>query len=293
MPTINFAAPKRKLTIGMCVIQDYNGVYFTIQSLLLHHPEIIPYIELIVIDNDPESIQGMATKDFCEKWVKKVPIQYIPFTEYRATSLRNKIFDYAKTNYVLVCDSHVLFPTGAIRKLIHFFDSGKDEGNLIQGPLIMDNLQDLCSHFKPVWEDQMLGKWDFDPRGNNPDVESFEIPGQGFGVFACRKDSWLRICDDNRGFGGEEICINKVFSHHGKRTLCLNDLKWVHRFRYKQETIPYPLILEERVKNYFREFKRFGGDDKEIIEHFLLHGETEETLLRWKREATSQTSLDT
>lgn len=266
----------------MCVIEDYSSLWFTIQSILLHHPEVSPLIEFVVIDNDPTTVQGAATKKFCENWVKKVPIQYIPFDEYKATSLRNKIFDYARTDYVMVCDSHVLFPPGAIKKLIDFFESGQDNGNLIQGPLIVDNLSDVCTHFEPEWRAKMLGFWNYDAREKTE--ESFEIPGQGFGVFACRKDSWLRICDDNKFFGGEEISINRLYNYHNKKTLCLSSLRWLHKFRYQGEILPYDNSIEDRIKNYFREFKRFEGNPQEIIDHFVSEGISLEDILLWQRE---------
>lgn len=274
-------AHPRKLTIGMCCIQDYKGAYFTIQSILLHHPEVLNEIEFVVIDNDPETKEGKALAKFCNNWVKKVPIRYIQFDEYKATSLRNKIFDNARTEYVMCCDSHVLFAPGAIRKLIDAFDNGIDEGGIIQGPLLMDDLNNACTHFSSEWEDSMLGQWKTDSRWKTEDY--FEIPAQGLGVFACRKDHWLRFCDNNRGFGGEEVCIHEFYKQNGKKTICLSALQWAHLFRYEGEEIPYPNTYENRVKNYLREFARLNKDSEEIFEHFksLI---TREEFDQWKTE---------
>lgn len=275
-------AKPRKLTIGMSCIQDYQGAFFTIQSLLLHHQEVLPEIELVVVDNDPNVKQGEALKNFCTKWVKKVPIQYVPFSEYKATSLRNLVFDNARTDYVLCCDSHVLFAPQAIKSLIGFFDAGLDEGGLVHGPLLMDDLTNVCTHFSDVWSHGMLGQWKTDQKYKTESY--FEIPAQGFGVFACRKNSWLRFCDDNRGFGGEEVCTHELFRKNGRKIFCLSDLKWVHRFRYSGEEIPYPNNYKDRVQNYFREFKRLERNPQEIIEHFQSLGVSKEKLEEWQAE---------
>ena len=266
----------------MCCIQDYQGAFFTIQSLLIHHPEVLQDIELIVVDNDPETKEGKALAKFCHNWVKKVPIQYIPFSKYKATALRNKVFDYARTEYVLCCDSHVLFAPHAISSLIGFFDAGLDEGGIVHGPLLMDDLTNVATHFSEDWSAGMWGQWKTDPRWKTESF--FDIPAQGMGVFACRKNSWLRFCDDNRGFGGEEVTIHKLFEKNGKSTKCLSSLLWNHRFRYEGEVLPYPNDYENRVKNYLREFKRLGRDSQEVVEHFASIGINRDKLLNWQKE---------
>jgi len=272
----------RKLTIGMCCIQDYQGAYFTIQSILLYHSEVLADIEFVVVDNDPESIQGKALANFCQKWVKKVPIRYFPFSEYRATSLRNLVFDYAKTEYVLCCDSHVLFAPKAIQSLIGFFDTGLDKGGLIHGPLLYDDLKNAATHFSQDWSQGMWGQWKTDERLEKESY--FEIPSQGMGAFACRKQAWLRFCDDNRGFGGEEGTIQELFRKNNRKVLCLVSFKWVHRFRYEGEHIPYPVSIEDKFKNHIREFNRLERNDQEIISHFTTLDVEESTLFEWKKQ---------
>lgn len=278
---IKLSSP-RKLTIGMCCIQDYQGAFFTIQSILLHHPEVLKDIELVVFDNDPNTKEGEALKSFCTQWVKKVPIQYIPFNEYKATSLRNRIFDAARTEYVLCCDSHVLFAPKSIFSLIGFFDNGLDEGGLVHGPLLMDDLANVATHFSDVWSDGMWGQWKTDDRWKTESY--FDIHAQGMGAFACRKESWLRFCDDNRGFGGEEVTIHELFRKNNRPVRCLSSFLWNHRFRFGGEKIPYPNRNEDRVKNYLREFKRLERDPKEVIEHFKALGSPEEEIIRWQSE---------
>jgi hypothetical protein len=85
----------RKLTIGMCVYNDYDGVYFTLQSLRLHHSEVMNNVEFVIVNNSKDQDQANALKALVNHI--KQPIQYIEFTEYESTSVRNKIFEVANT----------------------------------------------------------------------------------------------------------------------------------------------------------------------------------------------------
>ena len=66
----------RKLTIGMATHDDYDGLYFSLQSIRLHHPEILDDIEFVIIDNNPNSAHGKSIRNLL-KWIKE-PVQYLP-----------------------------------------------------------------------------------------------------------------------------------------------------------------------------------------------------------------------
>lgn len=272
----------RKLTVGMVTYDDFDGVYFSIQALRMFHKEVLDEIEFLVIDNNPEGEHGKAVKGL-SGWVRQ-PIKYVPFTEYKSTTVKTKIFECAETPYVLVMDCHVLLEQGSLRRLVDFLDEGKDEGNLLQGPLIYDDLQNMSTHFDLVWRGQMWGVWATDDRGRNPDGEPFEIPAQGMGCFACRKDSWLGYNPRFRGFGGEEGYIHQKYRNAGKKTLCLPFLRWLHRFG-RPSGVKYPLLMEQKVKNYVIGFTEIGRDTGEIYDHFREFTSTE-NLDRWFLEAT-------
>ena len=71
-----------KLTIGIPTFDDYDGVYFTIQSIRMYHSEILNDVEIIVLDNNPDSKHGEALRSF----ITSVPNgKVIPFTEYSST----------------------------------------------------------------------------------------------------------------------------------------------------------------------------------------------------------------
>jgi len=255
-----------KLTIGLTVYDDYDGAYFTLQSLRMHHKEVADRLEFVIINNNPNSKQGKALAKLTD-WVKE-PITYVEFTKYNSPFIKGKIFDIADTEYVMVMDCHVLLEGGAIKKLLDFYDSKKDEGNLLQGPLVYDNLSTVSTHFDlSKWGSHMWGQWATDDRGNNPDAVPFEIEAQGMGLFSCRKDSWLGFNSKFRGFGGEEGYIHTKYKNHEKKTMCLPFLRWVHRFD-RPGGIPFNPKLEDRFRNYMIGFDEIGKDTNEVVKQF-------------------------
>jgi len=255
----------RKLTIGMATHDDYDGLFFTIQSIRMYHPEILNDVEFVIVDNNPSSSHGKAVRGFTN-WLKE-PVQYLPFTKYQSTTVKNKVFELADTPYVLCVDSHVMICPGALKKLIGFFDNGRDNGNLLHGPLVYDDMDTVSTHFDIKWSDHMWGQWGTDERGIDPESPPFEIPAQGMGLFSCRKDSWMGFNKEFRGFGGEEVYIHKKFEKHGKKTLCLPFLRWVHRFD-RPNGSSYPNDLRERFRNYMIGFQELNLDTTELVEHF-------------------------
>lgn len=256
----------RKLTIGMATHDDYDGLFFSIQSIRMHHREVLDDVEFVIVDNNPFSKHGEAIQNFIKNI--KEPFQYLPFTKYQSTTVKNKVFELADTPYVLCIDSHVLLESGSLRKLIDFYDSGKDFGNLLQGPLIYDCMNTISTHFNlDEWSSNMWGTWGTDQRGIDPNNDPFEIPAQGMGLFSCKKDSWLGFNKDFRGFGGEEGYIHEKYRKYGKKTLCLPFLRWNHRFARPNGTT-YPNTLSERFRNYCIGFEELGLDNTELIKHF-------------------------
>ena len=59
-----------KLTIGMAVYEDYDGVFFTTQALRYYHQDVNrERIKFLVVDNSPESIHSPHIKEFVEDTV--------------------------------------------------------------------------------------------------------------------------------------------------------------------------------------------------------------------------------
>lgn len=64
-PKINEPTPRRgpvRLTVGMATYDDYDGVYFTIQSLRLNNRALESELEFLVIDNHPDGPCADALK---------------------------------------------------------------------------------------------------------------------------------------------------------------------------------------------------------------------------------------
>jgi hypothetical protein len=166
-------------------------------------------------------------------------------------------------------DSHVFFVPGALQRLIAYLRARPQTRDLLQGPLVYDDLKTISTHFDPVWREGMYGIWATDPRGVDPDGAPFEIPMQGLGVFACRRAAWPGFNPKFRGFGGEEGYIHEKFRQNGGKTLCLPFLRWMHRFN-RPLGIPYRNTWDDRFRNYMIGFAELGlsaeAVKREIVE---------------------------
>ena len=261
------ATPKRarkKLCIGMATYDDYDGVYFTIQAIRLYHPEIIDELEFLIIDNHPTGICAQELKALDGK-IKN--LRYLPVLEKTGTGVRDVIFKQANSDYVLCIDCHVFIHPGSIKKLLNYFSSNPQTGNLLQGPMYSDDLNYLSTHFDPVWRNGMYGIWAQDQRGLELNAPAFAIPMQGLGLFASRADSWPGLNESFRGFGGEEGYIHEKYRRNGHETLCLPFLRWVHRFA-RPHGVPYAVNWADRIRNYLIGFTELGLDINPVINHF-------------------------
>lgn len=271
-----------KLTIGMATYDDYDGVYFSVMALRLYHPEIAAEIEIVVVDNHPSGpcagdLQALAN------WIPNY--RYIPFDRVQGTAACDLVFREAAAPFVLAMDGHVMFAPGSLRKLIDYFQAHPDTPDLLQGPLLYDNLDTISSHMDPVWSSGMYGVWGSDPRAIDPAAEPFEIGMQGMGVFASRKSAWPGFNPRLKGFGGGEGYIQEKIRRAGGRALCLPFLRWIHRFG-RPMGVPYTNTWEDRVRNYLIIADELGLDPTPAIEHFRAH--LGHTVTDWAVEATER-----
>jgi len=253
-----------KLTVGMACFDDFDGVYFTVQSLRLHHPEVMDQVEILVVDNHPDSGHGQAV----EKLLRDVGSRgrYLPRPDLFGTSApRDLVFREAQGEAVLCLDCHVMLPPGALKHLLDYYDRHPDSHDLLQGPLLDDRLDIMATHMDPVWRSDMLGIWGLVP-GISPDSPPFEIPMHGCGLMSCRKEAWVGFNPGFRGFGGEEGYLHEKFRQAGHKTLCLPHLRWLHRFP-RPGGVPYRLILEDRLYNYLLGRVELGLDYADVLDH--------------------------
>ena len=255
----------KKLTIGSAVYDDFDGVYFSYQSLRLNNQDLLDDLDFVIIDNNPDSDQGKTTEHFCKQ---SNGIRYIPYTDKQSTSVRNEIFNNAQGKFCMSIDCHVLFEAGTIKRLMQYFDDNPDTEDLFHGPMFYDSLKgDLVAKMDPVWRHHMYGIWSHDDRANDPHGSAFEIDMHGLGIFACKTDSWLGFHKDFIGFGGEEGYIHKKYHQSDRKVWCLPFLRWLHRFD-RPKGVSYRLALEDRVFNYLLGNKDLGLPYDSIIEHF-------------------------
>ena len=155
------------------------------------------------------------------------------------------------------------------------FETDPDSGDLLQGPLMYDDLHRIATHMEPRWRAGMYGVWECDPRAADPAADGFDIPMHGLGLFACRRAAWPGFHPQFRGFGGEEGYIHEKIRQRGGRTLCLPFLRWLHRF-HRPLGPPYMNRWEDRMRNYVIGFNELGLDTTEMEAHFaeLLGAET-------------------
>jgi glycosyltransferase involved in cell wall biosynthesis len=250
------------LTIGMPTYNDFDGVYFTIQSLRLYQD--LEDTELLIVDN-----YGCEhTRAFVEGWTNA---RYVLATDPVGTAVaKNRVFAEARGDAVLCCDSHVRFFPGTIARLKAYYREHPESRDLLQGPMVYDDLTTMSTHFEPVWRGQMWGIWGTDPRALDPEGEPFEVWGQGTGIISCRKEAWPGFHPDIRGFFGEAGYIHEKVRQHGGRCLCVPWLRWVHRFG-RPAGVPYQLTVVDKFRNYLIGNVELGLEIDPVVEHFAEH----------------------
>ena len=252
------------LTVAMATYDDFDGVYFTVQSICVFHPEVSDEIDFLVLDNHPEGPGAEALRRLTN-WIPN--LRYLPYTRTRGTAVRDVLYRESTSEFVLCVDSHVLIPPGALARLIAYLKTHRDTRDLLHGPLLYDDLRNFSTHFAPEWRGGMYGTWATDSRGADSEAEPFEIPMQGLGLFVCRRDAWPGFNPRLHGFGGEEGYIHEKVRRAGGRVLCLPFLRWLHRFG-RSNGIRYRNMWEDRIRNYGLVHDELGWDLAPMFEHF-------------------------
>ena len=257
-----------KMSVVMATYDDFHGVYFTVHALLMYHSAYVD--EVVIIDNNPTSKHGEHTANFVRA-LGNPKVKYHALVGVNSTAVsRNLAIEKATSDIVVCVDPHVMFPEDSLRYLWEYFKHNPDCKDLVQGPLLYDNHTTISTHFNlNVWRGQMWGVWDTDERGNGD--EPFEIPAQGLGTFATLKKHWLKFNDNFRGFGGEEGYIHEKYRQAGRKTVCVPQYLWVHRFG-RPDGVPYPLSVFDKVRNYVIGHKELGLDIEPIRQHFVTGG---------------------
>ena len=251
------------ICVGMSTYDDFDGVWFTVQSTCLFHPEVIRDVSFVVVDNHPE---GPAAEPLKALGAYVANYRYVPFSGFRGTAVRDLVFRETDAEVVCCVDSHVLLCPGALAALQAWFAERPDSRDLVQGPIVWDDLRSGATQMEPTWRDGMFGIWGNQGPGD-ADGEPFEIPMHGLGLFACRRAAWPGLNPRFRGFGGEEGYLHEKFRQRGGRVLCHPAVRWVHRFGRPAGT-SYPNVWEDRVRNYVFGWSEVGWDLASAEMHF-------------------------
>jgi glycosyltransferase involved in cell wall biosynthesis len=251
---------EKKLTIGIPSYNNFEQVWWTIQSLRFYHD--LSDCEILVIDNYGD----IKLEEFCKNWASDI-VKYIKFTEQRGTAIaKEQVFKNASGRFVLCIDSHVLLAPDTIKKLKEWIDKNPNCPDLIHGAMVYDNFNNFVDRMLPVWRGGMFGIWG-NPIQNLP-KESYEIEMHGGGLIGSFKDQWLGYNKEFVGFGGEEGYIHEKYKQAGRKIMCLPFLVWLHKFNSHVNSTPYVNILEERIRNYLIGWSELGLDISSIKEHF-------------------------
>jgi glycosyltransferase involved in cell wall biosynthesis len=257
------------LTIGVATVNDYDGLYFTLQSIRLYHPETLPYIQFLVIDNGSSEETQAAIQELLDSIDDSA---YIYYDEKQSTFVKSLIFEHAKTEWVMVLDSHVMLAPASLSVFLRFIENHHCN-DLFHGPLLDDSLSVCATSFKLEWSEGMYGVWDLlEPLPH----EEFPIEAMGMGCFACRREAWPKLNPMLSGFGGEEWYVHELFHRRGNQVVCLPFLKWLHRFD-RPNGVPYPLSWDDRIRNYMIIHGELEIDPRPMLQHFCEYIGREET----------------
>ena len=264
---------KPKLTIGMAVYDDPNGVLYSMQSLRLHHAALAPDVELLVVDNKPDAPDGDALRTF----LKRAGIRYVPAPEIHGTSApRERVFREAKGDAVLCIDAHVLLAPRAIEKLLAFYEAHPDCNDLITGPMIGDSLDSLSTHYNPGWRSEMWGMWGQAWKAPTGEVVSV-VNDQG-------RASFVRLADAEATTTPEPEIL---YPGHADALVALGfkRLGWNDDDDFVIPGMGLGLFScrREAWVGFHSEFKGFGGAEHYIHEKFRQRGDCTRSLgfLKW------------
>ena len=247
-----------KLTIGMASYKNYTEVWFTVQALRMFHD--LTDVEILVVDNFGDN----NLRNFVSSWGDG-KVRYVEYKEGNGpAAAKHKVFEEAAGEWVIMIDSHVMLPPGTVARFLEWADAHPVCMDLLQGPLVYDNLRSTADAMNPIWSGGMWGQWRTQDVGVGADP--YPIFMHGAGLMACRKDAWVGFNPNFRGFGGEEGYIHEKFRQAGRRVILLPFLRWVHLF--KVDGAPYPLNYEDRIRNYVIGFTELGLDLQPVREHF-------------------------
>jgi hypothetical protein len=256
-----------KLTVSMSTYDDYDGVFFTIQSLRMHH-NLPANTEFIVIDNNPEGGHSKTLNGF----LKAVPnCKVFEERERKSSFVKYDAFKHATGDVILGLDCHVLLQAGFIDNLLQWWSQNTGNPSLLTGPLVYNDLVSLSSHMAEEWRGSDFGTW-----ATNTEAlkrgEPFQVPMQGMGCFSFWRTEAPHPNPGFRCFGAEEWYMAERTRRNGGKVICHPGMGWMHRFEWPPRS--FPMSLDDKIVNYYRGWLELYG----TLEHQRIRQMTEHWL---------------
>ncbi|MCS7159476.1 MAG: glycosyltransferase [Gemmatales bacterium] len=93
------------------------------------------------------------------------------------------------------------------------------------------------------------------------------VPAMATGLFCVRRESWLGLPEEHRGYGGEEVTLHYDYWKRGRRVVVIPQLRWWHYFGRRLEQPP--VRKWDKVRNFVIYFHRLGLPLDSIYQHFV------------------------
>lgn len=252
------------LSIVMATFDDFDGCEWTLTKLRneLTGRKITDQVELLVVNNNPDSYDGKRIEALCAK----VGAHHIPYSQKQGSSApRDLAIRSAKGKWVACCDCHIQLWFGVLPQLIEFCRNTESR-DMFHGPLVNEqfiqpdgNPALVWTHWEPVWGNNgMLGKQAGVSFEKLAEGQPIEIVGAGLGLFLVMREHWTGFLPDLEEFGSEELCIHQGYRLDGRKVWLLPWLMWWHKFRDESKPPPYQTHFGATCKNYLRWHKAIG-----------------------------------
>lgn len=263
------------LTIGFPVYDDHAGLVWSLQTLRAQYAETLQRfdIELLVLDNNPNSPQGRDVQRFCTRLRRQTRLRYVAWDRAQGTAVaKNQVMASASGQWVLCLDSHVQLLPDSLTWLCGQLANQElpDPQDLYHGVLVLDDLVGTQTHMDLVWRGRMWGRW-----GNDPAVRDSRqpcpIPNHGLGLLLVCRQHWLGYHPAMRGFGGEEGYLQEKYRRAGRQVWCLPQLRWWHYFRGQESGVQlrtHKITALDKFRNYAYGLTEIGYDTTELVAHF-------------------------
>lgn len=254
-----------ELTVAMAAYDDFNGIFFSTQALRMYQD--MRNVEIIVLDNNPDSAEGHTTKSYVESIQHNESIRYVPFKgSIGTTQTREHLFQLAEGDAVLVMDCHVLLQANAIYNLKKFYREASEQQrkDLYTGPLLMDGLNFVMTHFECEWREQMWGVWAAAWKSPTGDAVIFqEHEGKTQSRLLNTSGPWKTL--DIPWAGHESILMEQGYKVMGMDS---TDAP----FEIPAQGLGLFSSTKEHWLGFNPDFRSFGGEECYIHEKYRQHG---------------------